>query len=69
MILKIMKQNNSLKTKDMKKLYKILFEGKQPEEKPIKLEIKLKSTVTPNEQIDINQWYNLINNLNNKQNG
>jgi polyisoprenoid-binding protein YceI len=62
-----MKQNNSLKTNDMKKLYKILFEGKKPEEQPLKLEIKLKSTATPQEQVDINTWYKLINDLNDKK--
>jgi polyisoprenoid-binding protein YceI len=62
-----MKQNNSLKTKDMKKLYKILFEGKKPEEQPLKLEIKLKSTATPDEQLDINTWFKLVHDLNNKK--
>jgi hypothetical protein len=54
--------NNSLKTKDMKKLYEILFEGKKPEEQPLKLEIRLKSTATPDEHLDINEWYKYINN-------
>jgi len=54
--------NNSLKTKEMKKLYEILFEGKKPEELPLKLEIKLKSTATPQEQLEINDWYKYINN-------
>jgi len=54
--------NNSFKTKDMKKLYEILFEGKKPEEQPLKLEIRLKSTATPEEQLDINEWYRHINN-------
>lgn len=54
--------NNSLKTKQMKKLYEILFEGKKPEEQPLKLEIKLKSTATPKEQLEINEWYRHINN-------
>jgi len=62
-----MKQNNSLKTKEMKRLYEILFEGKKPEEQPLKLEIKLKSTATPQEHIDINTWYKLINDLNDKK--
>ena len=62
-----MKQNNSLKTKDMKKLYEILFEGKKPEEQPLKLEIKLKSTATPDEQLEINEWHKLIHDLNNKK--
>ena len=59
--------NNSLKPKDMKKLYEILFEGKKPEEQPLKLEIRLKSTVTPDEKLDQNQWYKLIHDLNNKK--
>ena len=54
--------NNSLKTNDMKKLYEILFEDKKPEEQPLKLEIRLKSTATPEEQLDINEWYKHINN-------
>jgi len=58
-----MTQNNkSLKTNEMKKLYEILFEGKKPEEQPLKLEIKLKSTATPEEQLEINDWYKHINN-------
>ena len=51
----------------MKKLYKILFEGKKPEEQPLKLEIRLKSTVTPDEKLDQNEWYKLIHDLNNKK--
>jgi len=62
-----MKQNNSLKTNDMKKIYKILFEGKKPEEQPLKLEIKLRSTATPDEQLDINTWHKLIYDLNDKK--
>ena len=54
--------NNSLKIKQMKKLYEILFEDKKPEELPLKLEIKLKSTATPQEQLEINEWYRHINN-------
>lgn len=61
--------NNSLKTKDMKKLYEILFENKKPEEQPLKLEIKLMSTATPDEQLDENEWYKLIYDLNNKRLG
>ena len=55
--------NNTLKTKEMKELFKILFEGKKPEEQPLKLEIKLKSTVTPDEELDQNEWYRYINQL------
>ena len=54
--------NNSLKTKQMKKLYEILFEDKKPEEQPLKLEIKLKSTATPEEQLEINEWYRHVYN-------
>ena len=57
-----MKQNKSLKTKEMKKLYEILFENKKPEELPLKLEIRLKSTATPKEQLEINEWYRHISN-------
>jgi hypothetical protein len=58
-----MKHNNKpFKTKDMKKLYEILFEDKKPEEQPLKLEIRLKSTATPEEQLEINDWYKHINN-------
>ena len=46
----------------MKKLYEILFEDKKLEEQPLKLEIKLKSTATPEEQLEINDWYKHINN-------
>ena len=46
----------------MKKLYEILFEDKKPEEQPLKLEIKLKSTATPEEHLEINEWYKHINN-------
>jgi polyisoprenoid-binding protein YceI len=63
-----MKHNNKpFKTKEMKKLYEILFEDKKPEEQPLKLEIKLMSTATPNEQIDINTWHKLIYDLNDKK--
>ena len=53
----------------MKKLYEILFENKKPEEQPLKLEIKLMSTATPDEQLDENEWYKLIYDLNNKRLG
>lgn len=66
----IMKQNNKpFKTKEMKKLYEILFEDKKPEQQPLKLEIKLMSTATPDEQLDENEWYKLIYDLNNKRLG
>jgi polyisoprenoid-binding protein YceI len=53
----------------MKKLYEILFEDKKPEQQPLKLEIKLMSTATPDEQLDENEWYKLIYDLNNKRLG
>ena len=53
----------------MKKLYEILFENKKPEEQPLKLQIKLMSTATPDEQLDENEWYKLIYDLNNKRLG
>ncbi len=66
----IMKQNNKpFKTKEMKKLYEILFEDKKPEQQPLKLEIKLMSNATPDEQLDENEWYKLIYDLNNKRLG
>jgi hypothetical protein len=65
-----MKQNNKpFKTKEMKKLYEILFEDKKPEQQPLKLEIKLMSNATPDEQLDENEWYKLIYDLNNKRLG
>jgi len=54
--------NKPLKIKEMKKLYEILFEDKKPEEQPLKLEIKLKSTATPEEQLEINEWYRHVYN-------
>jgi len=62
-----MKKNNSLKTKEMKKIYEILFQDKKPEEQPLKLEIKLRSTATPQEQMDINEWHKMIHDLNDKK--
>jgi polyisoprenoid-binding protein YceI len=47
----------------MKELFKILFEDKKPEDQPLKLEIKLKSTATPDEELDQNEWYQYINQL------
>jgi polyisoprenoid-binding protein YceI len=61
--------NKPFKTKEMKKLYEILFEDKKPEQQPLKLEIKLMSTATPDEQLDENEWYKLIYDLNNKRLG
>ena len=55
--------NKTLKTKEMKELFKILFEDKKPQDQPLKLEIKLKSTATPDEELDQNEWYQYINQL------
>ena len=65
----MIQNNKPFKTKEMKKLYEILFENKKPEEQPLKLEIKLMSTATPDEQLDENEWYKLIYDLNNKRLG
>lgn len=51
----------------IKKVLELLYKDKKPEEQPIKLEIKLMSTATPNEQLDINQWHQLIYEMNNKK--
>ena len=57
-----MSNNNTVK-----KVLKLLYKDKKPEEQPIKLEIKLMSTATPDEQLDINKWYQLIYEMNNKK--
>jgi hypothetical protein len=49
------------------KVLELLYKGKEPQEQPIKLEIKLKSTAKPDEQLDINQWHQLIYEMNNKK--
>jgi hypothetical protein len=51
----------------IKKVLELLYMGKKPEQQPIKLEIKLRSTATPDEQLDINQWHKLIHEMNNKK--
>jgi len=51
----------------IKKVLELLYKGKEPQEQPIKLEIKLKSTAKPDEQLDINQWHQLIYEMNNKK--
>lgn len=51
----------------IKKVLELLYKDKKLEEQPIKLEIKLMSTATPNEQLDINQWHQLIYEMNNKK--
>lgn len=51
----------------VKRVLELLYKGKKPEQQPLKLEIKLRSTATPDEQMDINQWHQLIHNMNNKR--
>jgi len=51
----------------VKKVLELLYKDKKPEEQPIKLEIKLMSTATPDEQLDINEWYQLVHKMNNKK--
>ena len=45
----------------------LLYKNKTVENQPLKLEIKLRSTATPDEQLDINQWHKLIHEMNNKK--
>jgi len=59
-----MKQNSK---NAVKKVLNLLYKDKKPEEQPLKLGIKLRSTATPDEQIDINQWHQLIYEMNNKK--
>jgi hypothetical protein len=54
--------------KTMKEILKLLYQGKKPEQQPIKLEIKLKSTAMPDEHVDINKWHELIHKMNDKRN-
>jgi hypothetical protein len=51
----------------IRKVLELLYKDKKPEQQPLKLEIKLKSTATPAEQLDINQWHKLIHEMNNKK--
>ena len=51
----------------IRKVLELLYMDKKPEQQPLKLEIKLRSTATPDEQIDINQWHQLIHQMNNKK--
>jgi len=51
----------------IERVLELLYKGKKPEQQPLKLEIKLRSTATPDEQMDINQWHQLIHNMNNKR--
>ena len=51
----------------VKKVLNLLYKDKKPEQQPLKLEIKLRSTATPDEQLDINQWHQLIHEMNNKK--
>lgn len=48
-----MKQNN---VKHMRKILDILYKDKPAEEQPLKCVIKLQSTVTPEEQLELNEW-------------
>jgi hypothetical protein len=48
-----MKQNN---LKHMKKILDILYKDKPIEQHPTKCVIKLQSTVTPQEQLSLNEW-------------
>ena len=40
----------------MKKVLDILFKDKAPEDRPTKVEIKLRSTVTPEDRLTEDQW-------------
>ncbi len=53
-----MTQNNIINqnTEHMKKILDILFKDKAPEERPVKVEIKLRSTVTPDQQLTEDEW-------------
>jgi hypothetical protein len=51
----------------IKKLIELLYKDKPIDKQPLKVEIKLRSTVTPDEQLDINQWHQLIHEMNNKK--
>jgi len=51
----------------IRKVLELLYMDKKPEQQPLKLEIKLRYTATPDEQIDINQWHQLIHQMNNKK--
>jgi hypothetical protein len=45
-----------IKLINMKKLLDLLFKDKAPEDRPSKVEIKLKSTITPEERLTEDQW-------------
>ena len=62
--MKIITQSKSV----VQQVLDLLYKNKTVENQPLKLEIKLRSTATPDEQIDINQWYQLIHDMNNKKN-
>jgi hypothetical protein len=51
----------------VKRVLNLLYKDKTLNEQPLKLEIKLRSTATPDEQLDINQWHQLIHDMNNKK--
>jgi len=61
--MKIITQSKSV----VRQVIDLLYKDRTFEQQPLKLEIKLKSTATPDEQLDINQWYQLIHQMNNKK--
>jgi hypothetical protein len=62
-IMKIITQSKSV----VRQVIDLLYKDRTFEQQPLKLEIKLKSTATPDEQLDINQWHQLIHQMNNKK--
>ena len=62
-IMKTITQSKSV----VQQVLDLLYKNKTVENQPLKLEIKLRSTATPDEQLDINQWHQLIHNMNNKK--
>ena len=61
-IMKTITQNSFVK-----RVLNLLYKNKTLNKQPLKLEIKLRSTTTPDKQLEINQWYQLIHNMNNKR--
>lgn len=51
----------------VKRVLNLLYKDKTLNEQPLKLEIKLRSTTMPDKQLEINQWHQLIHNMNNKR--
>jgi hypothetical protein len=62
-IMKTITQSKSV----VQQVLDLLYKNKTVENQPLKLEIKLRSTTTPDEQLDINQWHQLIHDMNNKR--